>query len=75
MTFITLFLMKNEYFSFNNLYHKIFIIFIIIISFGVNKIINYYKYNPDKFYKNDLNKRINIGIVSQSIKNVNMFYQ
>jgi hypothetical protein len=69
MTFIALFLMKNEDFSFNNLYHKIFLIFIIIISFGVNKIINYYKYNPDKFYKNDLNKRINIGIVSKSIKN------
>ena len=69
MTFIALFLMKNDYFSFKNLYHKIFLIFIIIISFGVNKIINYYKYNPDKFYKNNLNKRINIGIVSQSIKN------
>jgi hypothetical protein len=61
--------MKNDYFSFSNLFYKIFLIIIIIISFNINKIINYYKYNPDKFYNKTLNKRINIGIVSKSIKN------
>ena len=61
--------MKNIYFSFNKLYNKIFLIFIIIISFNINKIINYYKYNPDKFYKKSLNIKIKIGIVSKSIKN------
>ena len=61
--------MKNEHFSFIKLYYKIFLIFIIIISFDVNKIINYYKYNPDNFYKKMLNIKIKIGIASKSIKN------
>ena len=64
---------KNKYIILIKLYLKIFLINFIIISFSINKIINYYNYNYnynlDKFYKKPLNKKIKIGIVSISIKN------
>jgi hypothetical protein len=61
---------KNKFISFIKLYFfKIFLIIIIVLSFELNKIINYYTYNIDNFYKNSLNIKINIGIVSKSIKN------
>lgn len=61
---------RKKFNSFIKLYYfKIFLIFIIILSIDLNKIINYYTYNIDNFYKNSLVKKISIGIVSKSIKN------
>ena len=59
---------KNKIFFLVTLY-KIFIILFIIISFGITKIINYYNYNLDKFYRKELNKKIKIGLVSRSLIN------
>ena len=59
---------KNKFISFNKLF-KIFIILIIIFFFDINKIINYYNYNLDKFYKKALNIKIKIGLVSISLEN------
>ena len=57
-------------FSFNKLFRKIFIIFILIIClFSYKENWNNNNYELNNFYEKSLNKTINIGLVSNSLKN------